>query len=610
MDPVLDTAFLISKLVQKLRPNSLKSLAFAVDLIRTFHFGQPDFPASHFEERWRESLARQGKDAQIKIVERCMSSLIAGTNRPHSVFLMLDRLRGSPSVPEVPNISSIVDSDIPGGFFFVLQGLEGENFKWHSKRNRFVSSERLHPSLHELSRRVSEIGCMVRSLQEYLTLTDSLIHQYIAVSVQQILIDHLNFVGYLECSMKQLTRHHMFSLLLSPVVCKLRATTLICNTLKQMRAASPYNVLHLLASHGDPVIADIACLLRDKAMECIERMVKSWASKGQVEDPFSEFFIRCKGSAVVYSNWWHDCYFVAQGIVPSAFTEETIELIMSAGKALNFMRKFAEPVELAIDNSLPLQEFLQIAARDANGHILNLIMKDGLLPSAIADIHDFMLLGRGDFAAVLLDSRPNMVPILLLRFAKRVVPNLSFRGGEKDGFVFDPKPPLSSVIGPYEVQAYKAVSALLVRVRRSMESLRRIEKPDRLTQLFVWELQSFVTLVYDFFHAQVIVKSYSALKEVLRDPNLTFDQLLAEHARHTSNIARGCWVSKSGQDCRLALMDLLAVVDVVGGGEPPARLREKFREMLFKFRTMLLGHHVSGRALVGAVTSRFRHILG
>jgi hypothetical protein len=148
--------------------------------------------------------------------------------------------------------------------------------------------------------------------------------------VQDILIQHLTFVASVEALTDKLTRDQLSSLLLSPTVSKLRATTLICGTLQHMRAASPYNVMHSLTSHGHPTIAEVAALLRAKSMECIEHMIKSWASKGEVEDPFSEFFIPCKGNAIVYSNWWHDSYFVAHGIVPSTLDERTIDLIMSA----------------------------------------------------------------------------------------------------------------------------------------------------------------------------------------------------------------------------------------------------------------------------------------
>jgi hypothetical protein len=289
-----------------------------------------------------------------------------------------------------------------------------------------------------------------------------------------------------------------------------------------------------------------------------------------------------------------------------------IDLMMSAGKALNFVRKFDQPVELTIDRLLPLPEFLRIAAAESNRHILNLIMKDRLFTDAIADIHNFMLLRRGDFATEFLDQeRQSRFQFVVTGFIDRPVPNITYREGDKEGFFFDAKPPLSAILGPYELQAYKAVSVILLRVRRAIEFAKRIEKKEKPMQILWFHIISFLNLVYDFFHTQVILKSYSRLQEVVADPELTFDKLLQEHSTHTSNIARGCWASKSGQECRESLYEVLGVIEGAAG-EPgsPAEVTQALHQALFKFRTMLLSHHVSGRALVGALTSRFRNVFG
>jgi hypothetical protein len=126
-----------------------------------------------------------------------------------------------------------------------------------------------------------------------------------------------------------------------------------------------------------------------------------------------------------------------------------------------------------------------------------------------------------------------------------------------------------------------------------------------------FEITRFLNLVYDFFQTQVILKSYSRLQEVITDPELTFNKLLQEHSTQASNIARGCWASKSDQECRESLYEVLEVIEGVAGKPmPPAEGRQNLHQALFKFRTVLLGHPVSGRALVDALTSRFRNVFG
>jgi hypothetical protein len=346
--------------------------------------------------------------------------------------------------------------------------------------------------------------------------------------------------------------------------------------------------------------------MRDQAMNGIEIMIKSWCSKGEVDDPFSEFFVRCKGNVVLYSNWWHDCYFIASAIVPSSLSSDLVDLIMSAGKSLNFIRRFDHPVELDIDKSLPLPQFLKLAAAESNRHILNLILKDGLLATAISDVHSFMLFLRGDFAIAFLESpRPNLT-VLTKHFIGRAIPEITVRDG---AFNFDAKPPLSAIVGPYELQAYKAVSMILLRVRQCLQLVLSIEKTTRAMHVMVFESLNFVTLIHHFFHTQVIMKSYAKFREVLELPDLTFDLLLSEHTRHASNIARGCWMSKSGVECRESLYEVLTIIETLKAPrESLGQVRKKFHASLFKFQTMLLNHPVSGRALVSALTKCFRHV--
>ena len=613
MGDFLDPSFLVSQLVQSLCPNDLKSLSLAVDLLRSFKFEPCDFTTNTFRERWTEWAESEGKHAEIPLIEKDMTHITKKINRPGALFLLLDHLRGSSPRKRTCHLFEESRFGIPKDFIFVLQGFEGENFKWNSSQNRFVCSQRLSPSLLEPAKRVSEIGCMVRILNEFQELGDSMIQQYIACVVRDIVIRHMNFVSILESSLTSLTLTQLMTYLFSPLIDELRAATIICSTLKQMKAVSLYNVLHLMTSHGDSSVAQVALRMRDKAMECIDKMIRDWASKGEVNDPFSEFFVRCKSDVVIYSNWWHDCYFIATGIVPSTLDETVLQHLFSAGKALNFLRKFAEPVELDIDRSISLDAFVASAFVESNKLMLALVMKDGLFATALDDIHRFALLGRGDFATSFVDENETFKKMrfttLTRRFIGRTVPELTYKEDSGGAFVYDAKPPLSAIIGPYEIQAYKAVSRVLLRMRRVLQFLLTVEKETLQKRIVCFELWNFANLVYNFFQTQVILKSYSTLKEVVADPDVDFDKLLREHARHTSNIARGCWMSGSGKECRDALYEVLDIIDTLKTPDVSLReLRENFQASLFKFRTVLLSHQVSGRALVNALTKCFRNV--
>ena len=105
------------------------------------------------------------------------------------------------------------------------------------------------------------------------------------------------------------------------------------------------------------------------------------------------------------------------------------------------------------------------------------------------------------------------------------------------------------------------------------------------------------------------MSSYDAVKKVLEDQSLDFDQLLREHTKHASNLARGCWMSRSGKECRDCLFDILDLIETVTNEHISlAGLLQSFHESLFRFRTVLLNHQVSGRSLVGLLTKSFKHV--
>jgi hypothetical protein len=181
--------------------------------------------------------------------------------------------------------------------------------------------------------------------------------------------------------------------------------------------------------------------------------------------------------------------------------------------------------------------------REANAHIFTFVVSSGQLDQAFADIHDLRLPRRGDFATEYMAAR-GTVQAIARRFAHRGVPNIHF----KDAFSYDARPPLSTVLDPYDLHADKAVSAVLRKVTQCIERLKHIENNDKSTQILVFEALSFTRLCYEFQQAQVIFRSSAVFCETSAAPHVIFDRWLVETARHTASIVRGCWVSLSGED--------------------------------------------------------------
>lgn len=621
----LDPSFLITHLVKCFCPNDLNALSRSIDVLQSFNFNQCEFNTSVFRFRWISDLEKEGKFDEIKIVNKSIEKIVQTVNRPNALFLLLDQLRPKYTPINLDPEKPFKSESLPIDFLFVLQGLEGKNFKWNSQQQRFVSSQKLSPNLYACAQRVSNIGCMVKTILKFLDFQDSLIHQNAACAVREIYINHLNYISTIESSFPDITPNQLLTYLEAPSIDELRAACIICTTVVSMRAASIYNVLNHISHHGDKTISKIALKMRDNSFNGIEKMIRSWVSKGAVDDPFFEFFIQLKGEIPIYTNWWHDRYFIARAIVPSNLTDELVQKIFSAGKSLNFLRTNDNPVELKIDEKLPLNEYVDIASKEANEHILSLIMKNSLLEIALHDIHRFLLLQRGGFAKAFLDTDPAIVKpmtsALMSEFANRDVENIRFDDKEQPSgaFRYEAKTPLSSIFGPNELRAYKVVSSSLLRLKKCEYKLNISIFKLRSAKLLAFEMHAFVRLVGDYFNVHIIRKSYEKFYNSVFGKEISFDELLTMHTYHVNFIARGCWATNSGQYCRSNFYKILDIIDLLHNkfhnvkpdkkqNKTVDEIRKKFHNALIEFHANLLKHKVSGIELAPPLVRMFKNV--
>lgn len=621
----LDPSFLISHLVKCFAPNDLDALSHSIDILQSFNFNQCEFNTSVFRFRWISDLEKKGKFDEIKILNKSMEKIVKTINRPNALFLLLDQLRPNFNPYQIDPEKPFKSESLPIDFLFVLQGIEGKNFKWNSRQQRFVTSEKLLPNLYACAQKVSNIGCMVKTILSFLDFHESLIHQNTACAVRDIYVNHLKYVSDIESTFPSMTPNQFLTYLEAPSIDELRAASIICTTIVSMRAASIYNVLNHISYHGDKTISNVAIKMRDKSFEGIEKMIKSWVSMGAVDDPFFEFFIQIKGDVQIYSNWWHDRYFIAKAIVPSNLSDELIQKIFSAGKSLNFLRTYDQPVELKIDEKLSLTEYVDIAAKEANSHILGLIMKDDLFEKALSDIHRYILLQRGDFAKAFLDTDPSIVRLMISsmmsEFSNRDVENIRYDDKEQPSgaFRYEAKSPLSAIFGPNELRAYKVVSSSLLRLKRCEYNLNNSKFNLRAAKLLAFEMHAFIRLVGDYFNVHIIRKSYEIFCNSVFGKVISFDELLNLHTYHVNFIARGCWATNSGQNCRVVFYKILDIIDLLHTklhnvkadkkqNKIVNEIRKKFHSSLIEFHANLLKHKVSGIELAPPLVRMFNNV--
>lgn len=616
-DDLLDPSFLISNLAAHLAGSGNVRLMEAVDMFRRYQKASLPVDSSAYQFRWCSTLQSEGKLQEIKIVQKSMRILGTSLNSPNAMFQLLDKLRTQSPVPSEYAVSKMMPNkpaSLPRDFLFVLQGLDGDNFRFSTARRCFVLKESISPSLQESAKQVSQVGCTVRLLNEFVAVKEGIARQRVSDHVRTVLKTHFDFVASMSQCFDRLSVPQFTALMMSREMRDLKATGIVCHTVASAHGGALFNMLNSISVHGDEFIARAGDNMKKACFSYIMESIRDWISKGEVDDPFSEFFVSKRESVIPCSKWWKEMYALVKDHTPNTITDEQATRIFSAGKALNFLRQWDSPVILDIPEG-DFDEYVFNVSTKAHQTMLEFVNRDGALIKAVKDIHDFVLLQRGDFASVFCElsqeSLPRKLERILQRFSDHAIKEIDIEVSENHcQFVYSAIPPLSAVFGPSEMMAYKLVSRTLIHLKTVEVALTKagLATENRSFGILTFEMLTFVRLVQDFLNVHILTKSYSRLRNVFQEAR-NFDEILKAHTTHISNMTRGCWITESGRDCRLALVHTLETIQA--SIRTPGDLAEKqrnFRDALSRFHDAVAAHKASGCELSRPLIRAFRSL--
>lgn len=624
----LRTSFLISEITKILCPDDPNALSQAVDVLQNYsNSAQRQYNINTFQFRWMMQLDKNDKREQKPALIRDMNILAKNLSNPNSIFYLLDEIKNYsafqaelPHLFQNPTLLPINNYNInlPDDFIPVLQGIDGANFKYSMAQKRFIYRIPASPYLYNAILNVGMIGCVIKTLNNYIESTsfksDGISCQYAATVVRSMLNKHMLFVSNLEQKFHTLSCQQLLSLLLTPEIEKLKATAIICSTISHKKGCELFNTLHIFISHGNKNISEVASEMEQKCFEFINSLVRTWITQGRVSDPFSEFFVQCNESIRLCSEWWNNRFsLINKEQLPMTLSQETIMSIFNSGKTLNFLRQWDEPVVLSIDQSLPFDEFVQTSSKETTELMLNLMFKKHNLLQSLQDIHDFVLLQRGDYVSSLLEidygSISRRISYIINTFSHHIIREIDFKIKNNDWELeYQALAPLSAVFGTTELNVYKAVSLILLRLKRIEHALIHADRSTRQMSLVFYEMLHFIRIIQSFFNLHIIQASYKHLLEVLEHPS-SFDEVLKEHKDHTTKIARGLWVTQSGAQCKNALFKILENIDFAV--KSPAELFENynlFKSHVQEFYNTIFRQKPTGKELGRILLLSFRFI--
>ncbi|KAL6705029.1 Microtubule-nucleating Tub4p (gamma-tubulin) complex component [Coniothyrium glycines] len=422
----------------------------------------------------------------------------------------------------------------------------------------------------------------------------------------------------------------------------LRLMSLMMEESKTKKGGELISLIHSFSlNHGDPFVMGFAeTLLRDVTRPFYD-MLREWVYDGELSDPFGEFFVseqsedeineangnEGKGGA---TSVWEDKYKLSVKMVPTIITDDFARKVFLIGKTLNFIRygcgdaawvdtysKEASK-ELKYGDTANLERSIGDAYKTTMARLIHLMANKFKLFDHLQALKQYMLLGAGDFIAVLMESlsanldRPANTQYrhtltaqlehavrnsnaqfdtadVLRRLDSRML-ELSHGEIGWDVFTLEYKidAPVDVIVTPFGSKQYLKVFNFLWRVkrvefalgstwRRCMTGARgvlgtvsdKVGADWKKARCAMAEMVHFVNQLQHYILFEVIESSWIELQRALNKPESTLDDMIEAHARYLNNITRkGLLGSQSidftGQLHEL-LKDMLAYKDAVDG---------------------------------------------
>ncbi|KAI9833591.1 MAG: hypothetical protein M1819_003544 [Sarea resinae] len=327
---------------------------------------------------------------------------------------------------------------------FTLQGLSSTNLPFASASSLTLPPT-LPPPLISLLHTLAEPSLLYRELSEFVQTSEGgLIGQSLRAAVGGELRAYLALVATLETEIRRalatIDENDYRSIGKTGVTLKrcviwtreatlgLRLMSLMVEESKSKKGGQLISLIHgFSSSHGDPFVGAFAERLLAHVTRPFYDMLRQWIYDGELSDPFLEFFVleqdpgmgadmhgdpRKAGATSV----WEDKYKLDDGMIPSIITSDFAKKVFLIGKSLNFIRygcgdsawveSYSKDTsrELRYGDTATLETSIDEAYKTTMARLIHLMDHKFKLFEHLRALKKYMLLGQGDFIALLMES--------------------------------------------------------------------------------------------------------------------------------------------------------------------------------------------------------------
>ncbi|BES95714.1 gamma-tubulin complex component [Nesidiocoris tenuis] len=186
------------------------------------------------------------------------------------------------------------------------------------------------------------------------------------------------------------------------------------------KGGAAFSAVEILRHHGDTFVSAVMDQIVDQAGKPLMHMIVVWMVNGTLVDPHDEFFIAINTS-FKERDIWRDKFMLRTNLIPSVLSSVQADLILNAGKGINFLNVIRE-VGLPLDGmreklhkmkSSNIADFadprsslcvmLASVSQETSKLVLDVLVNEFKLFQHFQGLRHYILLGRGDFASYFLE---------------------------------------------------------------------------------------------------------------------------------------------------------------------------------------------------------------
>ncbi|RDI81014.1 hypothetical protein Vi05172_g8925 [Venturia inaequalis] len=515
---------------------------------------------------------------------------------------------------------------------FTLQGLSSKNYNF-GKTDTLALPQSLPVPLVGLLHTLAEPCLLYKRLQAFVESAEGgLVGQSFRAALSIELRSYLGFVATLEGQIRRAltgleessSRQSIGNAGVTLKRCViwareptlgLRLMSVMVEESRDKKGGQLISVIHSFSlTHGDPFIVSYAERLLSRVTQPFYDMLRQWIYDGELSDPHYEFLVSeqqekddndvRKGGA---TSVWEDKYKLNAIMVPSIITSSFANKVFLIGKSLNFIRhgcldagwveSYSKSAsrELRYGDTATLETSIDEAYKTTMARLIHLMANKFHLFDHLAALKKYLLLGAGDFVAVLMESLSSNLdkpantqyrhtltaqlehavrnsnaqfdsPDVLRRLDSRML-ELSYGEIGWDVFTLEYKisPPVDVIVTPHGSKQYLKVFNFLWRVKRvefalgslwrrvstgARQFLCRVEdkfgRDWKVVRCAVAEMVHFVDQLQYYILFEVIESSWNELQAAMRRPESTLDDLIEAHAKYLASITRKGLLGGSG----------------------------------------------------------------